>query len=335
MLTRMRTFPEGNGFKGRVLERLFLPRTLSRFDRDRLDAEAEDAPLVGVTLGMKNLFGVVPSVKYGWPKNLLHVNGIVRSIVELAATIPVAYTHHRRHRGDGRKRTHRRHRRAVALPALRPLGVLRGLGGDPGDGSRPGKAPGHGARFGDGSRTSGESADGGREPDNAATLVRAPAAIRRAANLTNGSRPEPSCRVTGVPGDIHFVRLLPPGGRVEPKRPLRAGSRAGRGGPVCHRLLPGLRSDRSSRRLSRAIVHGGQVSIDGTCTRSPGATPTRGRVCATRADGSTDARRRIGGGERRRHLRCRSSLPEQGSGHDSPGGPCLPFDSSAGSDLQA
>ncbi|MGH7819649.1 MAG: DUF362 domain-containing protein, partial [Candidatus Binatia bacterium] len=46
----------------------------------------------GVTLGMKNLFGVVPGVKYGWPKNLLHVNGIVRSIVELAATIPVDYT---------------------------------------------------------------------------------------------------------------------------------------------------------------------------------------------------------------------------------------------------
>jgi uncharacterized protein (DUF362 family) len=46
----------------------------------------------GVTLGMKNLFGVVPGVKYGWPKNLLHMNGIVRSIVELAASVPVAYT---------------------------------------------------------------------------------------------------------------------------------------------------------------------------------------------------------------------------------------------------
>jgi uncharacterized protein (DUF362 family) len=92
VLTRMRTFPEGNGFKGRALERLFLPKTL--FDVDLIVSmpKLKTHHWAGVTLGMKNLFGVVPSVKYGWPKNLLHVNGIVRSIVELAATIPVAYT---------------------------------------------------------------------------------------------------------------------------------------------------------------------------------------------------------------------------------------------------
>jgi uncharacterized protein (DUF362 family) len=40
----------------------------------------------------KHLFGTVPSAKYGSPKNRLHMNGIVRSIVELAASVPVAYT---------------------------------------------------------------------------------------------------------------------------------------------------------------------------------------------------------------------------------------------------
>ena len=37
----------------------------------------------GVTLSMKNLFGVVPGAVYGWPKNPLHYAGINRSIYEL------------------------------------------------------------------------------------------------------------------------------------------------------------------------------------------------------------------------------------------------------------
>jgi uncharacterized protein (DUF362 family) len=43
----------------------------------------------GVTLSLKNLFGVVPGSVYGWPKNVLHWQGISRSIAELAATVPV------------------------------------------------------------------------------------------------------------------------------------------------------------------------------------------------------------------------------------------------------
>ncbi len=37
----------------------------------------------GVTLAMKNFFGVVPGSVYGWPKNMLHHYGIPESIVEL------------------------------------------------------------------------------------------------------------------------------------------------------------------------------------------------------------------------------------------------------------
>lgn len=37
----------------------------------------------GVTLSMKNLFGLVPGAVYGWPKNRLHIIGITRSILEL------------------------------------------------------------------------------------------------------------------------------------------------------------------------------------------------------------------------------------------------------------
>jgi len=41
----------------------------------------------GMTCGMKNLFGTVPSAVYGWPKNILHFHGIDASILDLAATI--------------------------------------------------------------------------------------------------------------------------------------------------------------------------------------------------------------------------------------------------------
>ncbi len=41
----------------------------------------------GVTLSMKNLFGVMPGVYYGWPKNVLHHAGIPESILDITATV--------------------------------------------------------------------------------------------------------------------------------------------------------------------------------------------------------------------------------------------------------
>jgi uncharacterized protein (DUF362 family) len=45
----------------------------------------------GATLSMKNMFGVVPGSKYGWPKNILHWSGIQRSILDVCATVPVRF----------------------------------------------------------------------------------------------------------------------------------------------------------------------------------------------------------------------------------------------------
>jgi uncharacterized protein (DUF362 family) len=45
----------------------------------------------GVTLSLKNLFGIVPGSIYGWPKNTLHWEGIDNSIVELAAAVPIHF----------------------------------------------------------------------------------------------------------------------------------------------------------------------------------------------------------------------------------------------------
>lgn len=41
----------------------------------------------GTTLSMKNLFGVMPGMYYGWPKNVLHQVGIINSIVDINATL--------------------------------------------------------------------------------------------------------------------------------------------------------------------------------------------------------------------------------------------------------
>jgi uncharacterized protein (DUF362 family) len=46
---------------------------------------------MGVTLCLKNLFGTLPGIYYGWPKNLLHFKGIEKSVLDLARTVKVHY----------------------------------------------------------------------------------------------------------------------------------------------------------------------------------------------------------------------------------------------------
>jgi uncharacterized protein (DUF362 family) len=43
---------------------------------------------VGYTGALKNLYGVIPGIKYGWPKNVLHYAGIPESIFDINATLP-------------------------------------------------------------------------------------------------------------------------------------------------------------------------------------------------------------------------------------------------------
>lgn len=45
----------------------------------------------GVTLSLKNMFGIVPGMKYGWPKNTLHWHGIHESILDICATAPIHF----------------------------------------------------------------------------------------------------------------------------------------------------------------------------------------------------------------------------------------------------
>ncbi|MFN7998365.1 MAG: DUF362 domain-containing protein [Bryobacteraceae bacterium] len=69
------------------LEFLWLPRTLLASDFVVSMPKVKTHHWAGVTLSMKNLFGVVPGIAYGWPKNPLHWRGIDRSILDINAAV--------------------------------------------------------------------------------------------------------------------------------------------------------------------------------------------------------------------------------------------------------
>ena len=73
------------------LGHLWLPRTVVTSDFIVSMPKVKTHHWAGVTLSMKNMFGIVPGVKYGWPKNVLHWKGIHRSILDICATVPIHF----------------------------------------------------------------------------------------------------------------------------------------------------------------------------------------------------------------------------------------------------
>jgi len=69
------------------LKTLALPAVLGQVDWIVSVAKMKTHHWAGVTLSMKNLFGVMPGIVYGWPKNVLHHEGIDNSILDINATL--------------------------------------------------------------------------------------------------------------------------------------------------------------------------------------------------------------------------------------------------------
>jgi len=67
------------------LKELFLPKTVLGADFLVSMPKLKTHHWAGVTLSLKNMFGVVPGGCYGWPKNVLHWAGIERSILDINA----------------------------------------------------------------------------------------------------------------------------------------------------------------------------------------------------------------------------------------------------------
>ena len=73
------------------IDHLWLPRTVLASDFVVSMPKIKTHHWAGVTLSMKNMFGIVPGTKYGWPKNVLHWRGIHRSILDICATVPIHF----------------------------------------------------------------------------------------------------------------------------------------------------------------------------------------------------------------------------------------------------
>jgi uncharacterized protein (DUF362 family) len=75
--------------RGRVspLRGIYLPQNVLEADYVVSMPKIKTHHWVGITCSMKNLYGVLPGIKYGWPKNVLHHNGIPETVVDINATL--------------------------------------------------------------------------------------------------------------------------------------------------------------------------------------------------------------------------------------------------------
>jgi uncharacterized protein (DUF362 family) len=69
------------------LGHLWLPRTVLNSDFIVSMPKVKTHHWTGVTLSLKNMFGIVPGCRYGWPKNVLHWAGIHESVLDICATV--------------------------------------------------------------------------------------------------------------------------------------------------------------------------------------------------------------------------------------------------------
>jgi uncharacterized protein (DUF362 family) len=70
------------------LKGLYFPRSVLEADFVVSLPKMKTHHWVGVTCSMKNMYGVLPGIKYGWPKNVLHHAGIPQTVIDINATLP-------------------------------------------------------------------------------------------------------------------------------------------------------------------------------------------------------------------------------------------------------
>ena len=71
------------------LRQLYFPETLFNADLLVSMPKLKTHHWAGVTLSLKNMFGIIPGSVYGWPKNALHWAGIHGSIVDINSSLPI------------------------------------------------------------------------------------------------------------------------------------------------------------------------------------------------------------------------------------------------------
>ncbi len=71
-----------------ALRGFHLPHTVAEADLVVSLPKLKTHHWVGMTASMKNLYGILPGIKYGWPKNVLHHAGIPQTVVDIASCLP-------------------------------------------------------------------------------------------------------------------------------------------------------------------------------------------------------------------------------------------------------
>jgi uncharacterized protein (DUF362 family) len=77
-----------NGGRRCKLPGFFFPRSVAQADLIVSMPKMKTHHWMGVTAAMKNLYGTIPGIKYGWPKNVLHHNGIPETVFDINASLP-------------------------------------------------------------------------------------------------------------------------------------------------------------------------------------------------------------------------------------------------------
>jgi uncharacterized protein (DUF362 family) len=72
----------------RNTDTLWLPRSVIEADYIISVPKLKAHHWAGVTLSLKNLLGVIPGSRYGWAKNMIHMNGINATIIGLYQSLP-------------------------------------------------------------------------------------------------------------------------------------------------------------------------------------------------------------------------------------------------------
>jgi len=86
-LNTMESHPLKNLGRYTNMDTLVFPQILQTVDWIVSMAKMKTHHWAGATLSMKNLFGCMPGNYYGWPKNVLHSEGITESILDITATL--------------------------------------------------------------------------------------------------------------------------------------------------------------------------------------------------------------------------------------------------------
>ncbi len=70
------------------LDGFYFPRAVMKADLIVSMPKMKTHHWMGVTAAMKNMYGIIPGIVYGWPKNVLHHAGIPETVFDINASAP-------------------------------------------------------------------------------------------------------------------------------------------------------------------------------------------------------------------------------------------------------